>query len=770
MTSLLGGLLLTSWGLLVFNNADPLQAPLTQFAAALPEWAVSLLALAYSTGLVYTVLVILAFLVTRSWAALRDLILAGLLAGAAAVALVAAYGDLWPQFFIEFQQGTAEPQFPIVRVAVVGAILLAAAPYLTRPVRRLGWLIVSLVALAAIALALSVPSGAVAALGIALAASAAAHLIFGSTAGYPDVTAVATAAERLGIDVRDLRIAQDQSWGVRRFIGTSSGVGDIEVKAYGRDATDSQVLAKVWHAIVYRGGTIGSTVSRLQSVEHEALMTITAGRAGAHVPDVLVAAAATDELAILATSRSGVALAQTPSDEIDDSQLESLWHQLAQLHDGGLTHGGLDATSVRTTSDGLQMTGFAKASVVFRDSAAALDVVQLLYSTAVLVGGERALAVATAGYGSRVAECLPFLQVAALSSREDLGRKGSTRLLKELRESLAQHTGQPPPEPAKLRRFGLRQLVTLVVVLLFLSAVIPLVTGIDYEQMWNTLQGAHWSLVALALLVGQVVFIPQATAMTAAVGREIPLRPIAILQPAIQFISFAVPGVAGRMAMQTGFLHRFGVAPNVAVVKSALDSFAGFLAQIAILLLAFATDSLRLASDVGGSETTQTTQDDSSWLWLGALILILVLLAVVIVVLKVPRIRDRVVPQVSSSWTAMSEVLRSPRRAFSLLGSQLAVQFLWGLALWLSLLALDVHLSIVSCTAVVVATALLAGIIPVPGAVGVSAAIITTLLVPLGVPVELAMGGAVFYRLTTFYLPSAEGLFASKYLQKHGYL
>lgn len=37
-------------------------------------------------------------------------------------------------------------------------------------------------------------------------------------------------------------------------------------------------------------------------------------------------------------------------------------------------------------------------------------------------------------------------------------------------------------------------------------------------------------------------------------------------------------------------------------------------------------------------------------------------------------------------------------------------------------------------------------------------------------PVAVAMGAIVIWRVSTFYPPAIEGFFAAKYLQEHGYL
>lgn len=769
VTTVVVGLLFVGWGLVVFGTVDPFQAALTQFAKALPEWAVALLALGYTVGLLYALVVLVVLLVNRRWTAVRDVLVSSLIAAVVTLILVAVFDQLWPPFFTEFLQGTARPQFPVVRVAVVTAILVASTPYFARPIRRLGWAIVIVVSAAAIALALSVPSGAIVGLGVGLVSAGGVLLLFGSPEGYPDIDAVSTALRRLGIDVSDLVIAHDQSWGVRRLVGTSTDGIEVEVKAYGRDATDSQVMAKIWHALMYRGASRRITFSRVQSVEHEALVTLLAARAGVSVPQVMAAAAATDEVAVLVTTRTGTLLSEVDDGSVNDPRsLVSLWREVGAMHASGITHGNLGADAVRVTQTGFELSEFDSGSVVYRDSDAALDIVHLLFATAAAVGVEQSVAAAAEGLGTdRLAAALGYLQPPALTSRERRSVKGSSKLLGQLRDQVASVTGTEIPEPVKLRRIGVRNIITIVLVLLFLSALIPLLTGVDYAQIWASLQGARWWVVLLSILAGQLAFIPQGTAMMSAVGRAIPLRPMTILQPAVAFISFAVPGMAGRVTMESAFLYKYGIPPTVSVTKGAVDAFSGFLVQAVILVLAFLTGALTVAQPTSGSTSGSGSTSVS---WAIVAVVVVIAAAVVIAVLKVQKIHDRVVPEVKNAWGALTEVLRSPRLALGLLGSQLAVQLLWGLALWLALMALGVHLSLISCTAVVVATSLLQGIIPVPGGIGVSEAVMSAFLIPLGVSSDVAVGATVIWRVATFYLPATEGFFASRYLQKHGYL
>ena len=182
------------------------------------------------------------------------------------------------------------------------------------------------------------------------------------------------------------------------------------------------------------------------------------------------------------------------------------------------------------------------------------------------------------------------------------------------------------------------------------------------------------------------------TAMMSAVGRPIPLRPMTILQPSVAFISFAVPGMAGRVTMEGAFLYKYGVPPTVSVTKGLVDSLSGFVVQVVILIGALLTGALILVPPSSGSSDGGTDSPTVS-LWV-IVVVIALAIATVVVVLKVPKIHDRVVPEVKKAWEALAEVLRSPKLALGLLGSQLAVQLLWGLALWLALAALGVQLSL----------------------------------------------------------------------------
>ena len=65
---------------------------------------------------------------------------------------------------------------------------------------------------------------------------------------------------------------------------------------------------------------------------------------------------------------------------------------------------------------------------------------------------------------------------------------------------------------------------------------------------------------------------------------------------------------------------------------------------------------------------------------------------------------------------------------------------------------------------------LFAGLMPIPGGVGVAEAGYTLCLQAIGVPANVALTTATTFRLVTFYLPPIYGVFGIRYLRKHEYV
>lgn len=246
--------------------------------------------------------------------------------------------------------------------------------------------------------------------------------------------------------------------------------------------------------------------------------------------------------------------------------------------------------------------------------------------------------------------------------------------------------------------------------------------------------------------------------MIAAVGRPLPLQPVVILQLSARFIGLAVPSAAGRVAMNAAFLMKFGVGSTDAVVQGAIDGVSGFVVEALILVL-----GLLLV------EGSFDLLGDTDW-QLILLIALAVVVVGVLVLLLVERLRRLVLPVLKDAIGLVTGVVRDPRRATILLTSNFLARLALAVALWLILRSTGVEMSLALVLVVTVATNLLAGLVPIPGGIGVAEAVLMSWLVLVGVPEAPAFAATVVYRVCSFYLPAVEGFFAMRWLERRDYL
>jgi glycosyltransferase 2 family protein len=758
------GLLLIIWVVLEIDSTAGWEQALIVLVQSSPQWVTALFGFGYALSLLY-VLGLTAALITggkERRPALRDLTIVAVGAAGLVALLSLVISDAWPYVIPEIGLDDPAPRFPVLRVALVTAVLLVVGPHVTRPLRRFGWFAIAATAVASVGLNFGTPSHTLGSFGIGLLSAGLLLIVEGSPRGYPDPAMVASALASLGTPVQSLEVAPYQTWGVIRFVGRDVEGEEVDIKVRGRDAYDAQLVAKLWHTLWYRETSRAVSYSALGAVEHEAVMTSMAERAGLHVPQIAAVGSASSEISLISFRGAGVPLPETPAPDISDDLLIDTWRQVRRLHERLMSHGSLSASAVHVGPDGNVITDFALGSLAAEEADQASDVVEFLFSLALLVGEERAVSTALQGLErDRLVAALPYLQVPAVSSATRHLAEKPKKVISALSGEVAEQAGVEVPQPVKLQRVTVKDLVTVALVILVVSALVPLFTSVDYAEIWTVLQSANWALLILALLVGHLQFIPNATATMFAVPVTLPFWPLLTLQTASQFVSLAVPSAAGRVAMNMAFLRKFGISVTEAVAQGSIDGFSAFLIQVVIMILAVVAGDLDLNLDIDTSEV--------QWLLILGVV-VLVVIGVVVAVMKIQSLHDRVVHVVTEAWAALMVVLKQPSRALGLFGSNFVYWNTLGLTLWLILQAIGADIGYGSALFVAAGANLLVGIMPVPGGVGVAEATITALLVTLGVDESAAFAATIVFRAVTFYLPALEGFFGARWLEHHGYI
>jgi uncharacterized protein (TIRG00374 family) len=148
-----------------------------------------------------------------------------------------------------------------------------------------------------------------------------------------------------------------------------------------------------------------------------------------------------------------------------------------------------------------------------------------------------------------------------------------------------------------------------------------------------------------------------------------------------------------------------------------------------------------------------------------------VILAVVgiAVAVFVPRVR-RTDRSASVGGREAIRVLRTPTKVFELFAGNLVAQVILAVVLGICLRAFGHHASLAELILVNTLASLLAGVLPIPGGIGVMEAAISGGLVAVGIPESAAVATAIAFRLVTFYLPPIWGVVAMRILRRRAYI
>jgi uncharacterized membrane protein YbhN (UPF0104 family) len=292
-------------------------------------------------------------------------------------------------------------------------------------------------------------------------------------------------------------------------------------------------------------------------------------------------------------------------------------------------------------------------------------------------------------------------------------------------------------------------------------ALIALLGDVDLETFAEAVRDANWWWLGFAVVLAQLPRIPSAVSTMGAINRPLPLGPLTALQFAICYINLAIPSTAARVAVNIRFFQRFGVDPTTAVSAGAIDGVSGFVVQILLFL------ALTLFSDVNFDVTLDTS--NLSGLVTICLIALAVIVLAVVIVLVVPALRHRLLAALAKARHALV-VLRSPTKVLQLFGGNLASQILFGVAMAACVEAFGVHVPLTQLVLINTAVSLFAGLLPIPGGIGVSEAGLTLGLTAAGLSSEIAFAVALAYRFASFYLPPIWGFFCYRWLIKRRYL
>jgi uncharacterized membrane protein YbhN (UPF0104 family) len=664
--------------------------------------------------------------------------------------------------------GDEAASYPTVRLAVLAAVVLVASPFLTRPVRRVGSLVLAVVVPGAVVLGLGGVDAVLGALALGWGIAAALHLAFGSPAGRPTMAQVAAALAELRVVTTSVELAPAQPTGSTVVLATRPDGPPLRVRVYGRDAADTRLVAKAWRFLAYKDSGPTLTLTRLQQVEHEAVCLFAARDAGADVPVIVAAGVAGPSAALLALDQPDrpTLLDVTGSREID-AGVTALWENLRCLREARVAHGALDSGHVLVEGSAATIVDFDRSSISASDSRLDLDVAQALVSSALRIGAEPAVDAAArvlAVDDLRAAQ--RYLTKPALTPATRRELRGQKGLLDALTASVAARTDGELVQPIELRRVKPLNVVMVVALLVALWVILGQVGSLS--DLWATLRTADWPWLAVGFVLAQSTAVAFACNTIGSVPQAIPLVPAVLLQMAVSFVNLVAPTGASAAIMNIRFLQKQGVEVGAATSSGVLLGLAGTVTQFTLFALtAIAIGQEASLSEVGGIGPDHGERS----LILLVVFVVAVVVGIVLAIRPARRfVRDKVWPQVVGAARNIWGILTTPRQLFMIMGGSVAAQLLYSLCLLACLTAYGASLSVAEIVFVNTSASFLASLVPVPGGIGVMEAAMVSGLTAFGIPPEIATATVVTHRLFTTYLPPIWGNFATKKLISDGYL
>jgi uncharacterized protein (TIRG00374 family) len=375
---------------------------------------------------------------------------------------------------------------------------------------------------------------------------------------------------------------------------------------------------------------------------------------------------------------------------------------------------------------------------------------------------------------------LPYLQSAVLDRAARRAIEDKEWKLDDLRAAAVAAAGVEPPPLLNVRRVTAKSVGLVLLVGVFAYAIVGLLAGVDFASIRKELEDADkvWLWTALAMSP----FVEAAFAFSTIGASMARLRyfPVLMLQYAIQFIALTLPSTAARLALSVRFFQRFGVPPGTAISMGMIDSFSGFVVQVVLLVVILLSGLPGLTTPILGSstETSTETSTDSSLSLLGLLVVLLVVGALATAL--VPRLRHRALGRIPAMRATLRQqldtarsglvVLRHPAKVTTMLLGNLSAQVLQAVILGVCLYAFGETAALSQLILINTGVSLFAGLMPVPGGMGVAEAGYTAGLQAIGIDSSVAMSTAIAFRMVTFYLPPIWGGAAMRWLRRHQYV
>lgn len=583
----------------------------------------------------------------------------------------------------------------------------------------------------------------------------------GTTTGRPSAAAIAVALSSDHDPIVAIRRVANGSSEVRRYAATASSGDRVDITVFDRDQQAADAFYRLWRRARLKANVSRSAPLSLEgAIERQALLIYATEDSGVLTPRLRAVIKVGPDAGVLATDHiEGTTLAEL-GDKTTDDQLRRLWDTVLRLHKHRVTHRALtDERIMLVHGPGPREVALLEpgnGDIAATDLQFRLDLVQLIAQTALLVGADRAVEIATEKVPREgLLGLVSLLQPVALYRSTRAALRGRRQLLADVRKRLLAAAPDGEVMPAQLDRVRPRTLITLIAGVFAAYVLAGQLANVSLSKLVAE-ANIGWSLVALAC--SAATYVGATLAISGFVVERLnPLRTL-LVQIAASFVILVTPAAVGGVALNVRYLRKAKLSAADAAASVGVTQVMSF-AVFGVLVLVSAT--------IAGTANAAKALTPPHW----AYIALGIVVGLTLIVLALPAGRRLLLSRVGSVASQviprLVDVAQRPVKLAEGLGGTALITLAYILCLAASVRAVgDANVPLASIAVVYLAGNAAGSFIPTPGGIGAVETALSIALAGAGMQPAQAITAVLLFRTVTFWLPVLAGWISLHYLQR----
>ncbi len=389
-----------------------------------------------------------------------------------------------------------------------------------------------------------------------------------------------------------------------------------------------------------------------------------------------------------------------------------------------------------------------------------LDLAQLIAQTALLVGPDRAVDIATEKVPrDGLLGLVSLLQPVALYRSTRSALRGQKQVLADVRKRLLAAAPDGEVMPAQLDRVRPRTLITLIAGVFAAYVLAGQLANVSLSKLLAE-ANIGWSLVALAC--SAATYVGATLAISGFVLERLNLLRTLLVQIAASFVILVTPAAVGGVALNVRYLRKAKLSAADAAASVGVTQVMSF-AVFGVLVL--------ISAAIAGSSKAAKALTPPHW----AYIALGILVGLTLIVLALPAGRRLLLSRVGSVASQviprLVDVAQRPVKLVQGVGGTLLITLAYILCLAASVRAVgDASVPLASIAVVYLAGNAAGSFIPTPGGIGAVETALSIALAGAGMQPAQAITAVLLFRTVTFWLPVLAGWISLHYLQRQDVL